>query len=53
MEKVWIKIAWWLPRELVKWCAVRLGAEATTGDHRFEGEVPDLTFLDALKRWEG
>lgn len=50
MERVWIWIAWRLPRSLVKWCAVRLGAHATQG--RYSDQiVPDLTFVDALKRW--
>lgn len=46
-----IKIAWWLPRRLAYWCAIRLGAHATQG--RWSNQnVPDLTFMDALKRWE-
>jgi hypothetical protein len=50
MERIWIWIAWRLPRSLVKWCAVRLGAHATQG--RYSDQiVPDLTFVDALKRW--
>ena len=52
-EKLAMEIAWRMPRWLVYWCAVRVGADATTRDdmHRFEGNVPDMTFLDALKRW--
>jgi hypothetical protein len=43
-------IAWHMPRYLVMWCAVRLGAEATTGRHS-DTVVPELSFMDALKRW--
>lgn len=47
-------LVWMLPRWLVYRCAIRLGAEATTRDdaRRFEGNVPDMTFMDALKRWD-
>lgn len=49
-EKFWMWLAWRLPRVLVKWAAVRLGAHATTGDYS-DTVVPELTFMDALKRW--
>jgi hypothetical protein len=50
MEKLCIAIAWRLPRRLVYWCAIRLGAHATTGRH--EATVtPSLLFTEALKRW--
>lgn len=43
-------IARHLPRRLQYWCAVVVGAHATTG--RFSNQiVPELTFMDALKRW--
>ena len=41
-----------LPRWLVYRCAIRLGVNATTGAYG-NTEVPALTFMDALKRWEG
>ena len=44
-------IAWHLPRSLVMWCYVRVGAHATTGQYG-NTVVPDLTMMDALKRWE-
>ena len=50
MEKFTIWIAWHLPRTLVKWCAVRLISAATVGDYSSQN-VPDLSALDALKRW--
>lgn len=39
-----------LPREVVYRAAIRLGAHATTGEYA-STVVPDLTFMDAIKRW--
>ena len=50
-EKLTIKLAWLMPRRLVMWCAIRVGAHATQGSYSNQ-EVPALTFMDALKRWE-
>jgi len=50
-EKILMFIAWRIPRKLVYWCAIRLGAHATQGQYGNQ-EVPALTFMDALKRWE-
>lgn len=49
--KLAMAIVWWLPRWVVYWCSVRLMAHATTGKWSKQ-VVPDLTALDALKRWE-
>ncbi len=49
-RKLAIKIAWALPRWLVYWCAVRVGANATGMKHPHQA-VPDLLFMEALKRW--
>ena len=49
-EKLQMWVAWKLPRWLVMWAAVRLGAEATTTGG-YVGTVPDMRFMDALKRW--
>lgn len=51
IERVWMWIAWHLPRTLVMWAAVRLMAWATTGEYS-NTVVPDLTAMDALKRWK-
>ncbi|MHA2066378.1 MAG: hypothetical protein ACXABY_18560 [Candidatus Thorarchaeota archaeon] len=40
-----------LPKNLVYWCAIRVGAYATTGEYRNE-IVPEVTMMDALKRWD-
>jgi hypothetical protein len=50
MEKLWIWMAWRMPKELVRWCGVRIGANATTGEHSRQ-DVPELSFLDAMRRW--
>ena len=50
-EKIWMFLAWRLPRPLVMWAAVRLGAHATQGKYGDEF-VPELRLMDALKRWE-
>ena len=45
-----IKIAWALPREIVKWCYYRVFANATQGEfgHLNPG---DVTAFDAIERW--
>lgn len=50
MEKLWIKLAWLMPKKLVYWCAIRLGANATQNEYSNQ-VVPELKFMDALKRW--
>ncbi len=44
-------IAYWMPRWLVYWCAVRVLMHATTGQWSSQ-VVPDLTFMEGLKRWD-
>jgi hypothetical protein len=50
-EKLMIWLAWRLPRKLVMWCAYRVGAHATTGKFG-DTFVPELTFMDAMQRWD-
>ena len=50
-EKLLMAIAWSMPKKLVMWCAVRLMAHATTGQYSNQ-IVPELTAIDALKRWD-
>lgn len=50
-DRLCMAIAWKLPRRLVAWCAVRVGAAATTGKYSNQ-IVPDLRFTEALNRWE-
>lgn len=51
IEKFWFWLAWRMPKPLVYFCTIRLGAHATQGVYGHT-IVPDLTFMDALKRWE-
>lgn len=50
-ERFWHFVARHAPDRMVYWCAIVLGAHATTGEYSNQ-EVPRLTFCDALKRWE-
>jgi hypothetical protein len=49
-ERMYIWIAYRLPRDLVKWCAIRVMAYACDGEWR-DQIVPELTAMDALGRW--
>jgi len=51
MDKFWLWLVFKLPRPLVYWCGIRLGAFATQGQYG-NTIVPELSFMDALKRWE-
>lgn len=49
-ERVWMRVVWALPKQLVYWCGVRLIAFATTG--RYSATVvPELSAMEALERW--
>jgi len=48
---MWEKIANKLPRKLVYACALRLLVFATIGKYG-DTEVPALTAMEALQRWE-
>ena len=50
MEKIYCWIAWHLPKNLVKWCSVRLMSAATVGKYSHQ-VVPELTCIEALQRW--
>lgn len=40
-----------LPRKIIYWSAIRLISEATTGKYS-NTIVPELTAMEALKRWD-
>jgi len=49
-DKIYIWIAWHLPRTLVMWCAIRVHAYATQG--KWSGQIaPELTAMDSVQRW--
>lgn len=50
-EKFMFKIAWLMPRWLVYFCTIRLVAYATCGKYG-NTNVPELSAMDAIKRWE-
>ena len=50
-DKLWQWLAWKLPRRLVYFAAIRLGAYATTEKHS-DVVVPEMRFMDAIKWWE-
>ena len=50
-EKFWMKLAWLLPHKLVMWATIRLAAHATQGKYGTT-IVPELSMMDAIKRWE-
>lgn len=50
-SSIWQKIAWLVPRRLAYWCAIRVMANATTGQYG-DTVVPELRAMDALQRWE-
>ena len=50
IERLQLWCAWKAPKWLVYWCLLRVGAYATTGRHS-DIIVPELTFMDAVKRW--
>lgn len=50
-ERIWLRIAWILPRSLVYWCGIRMFAEATCGE--FANDVmPELSAMELFQRWE-
>ena len=49
-EKIWMWLAWRMPKRLVYFCGVRMGSHSTTGPYNKQ-VVPSLRFMDALKRW--
>jgi hypothetical protein len=50
-ERLWQWLAFKMPRSLAYWCAIRVGAYATCGRYS-DQVVPELLYVDALKRWE-
>jgi len=49
-ERLATWIAYRLPKRIAYWCAVRVMAHATAGEHS-DQVVPELLAMDALRRW--
>ena len=50
-DRIKMFLVWRLPKWIVYWCVIRVGGYASTGQYSNQ-IVPDLTLIDALKRWE-
>jgi hypothetical protein len=50
IERLQLWFVWRLPRWVAYWCAVRVGALATTGKYGAESPT-SLELMTALKRW--
>jgi len=50
-DLIYFKIAKMLPKRLVYFCGIIMGANATTGKYSNQ-IVPELNFMEALERWE-
>jgi len=50
-ENVEWGIAYALPKKIAYFATIRIGAHATTGKHSSTC-VPDMTFMDAIGRWD-
>ena len=49
-DKINQTLAWWLPKRIAYWAAIRVAAYATTGKYG-NTIVPDLAAMDAIKRF--
>ena len=49
--KLWLWAARQVPKKLVYWILIHVGAKTTTGKYS-NTIVPEMTFMDALDRWE-
>ncbi|MCL5265187.1 MAG: hypothetical protein M1343_08360 [Chloroflexi bacterium] len=50
-DNFWLWLAKRMPKRFVMWCAIRLIGYATSGKYG-NTEVPKLTAMDAVQRWE-
>lgn len=50
-EKLLLKIAYFLPKELIRWCVIRVWATATTGEYS-RTDASGVTVFEALSRFE-
>ncbi|WP_316200930.1 MULTISPECIES: hypothetical protein [unclassified Bradyrhizobium] len=50
LDEIAMKLAWLLPRKVIYWATIRLGAHATQGQYSNQ-VVPELRFFEAIERW--
>ena len=55
-DRIWMPLAWHLPRRLVYWCAVRMAtyepADLSVEDFTKWEAVPARRFIDGLRFWD-
>ncbi len=51
VERLWFKLAWFIPRKLVYFAVIRLWANATQGQWSHVA-APDVTVSEAIERWQ-
>jgi len=51
IDKIWMWVAWRLPKRLVYWATIRLMTHATVKEWSDES-VTELNAMDALGRWD-
>lgn len=44
-------ISYHLPKRVIYWCSIRVGAHATLGEFKTK-VVPELTFMEAIQAWD-
>lgn len=49
-EKLWMRLAWVLPKQLVYWCGIRIIGFAATGRYS-KTVVTELPVMEAIRRW--
>ena len=49
-ERFYIWLAWKLPKKLTYWAAMRVLANATSGEYSNQG-VASVSAIDAITRW--
>lgn len=49
MDKLWMKLAWMLPKPVAKWAYIRVWAHATSihGDK----SIDQISYQDAMRAW--
>ena len=51
MDKMWMWLAWRLPKRVVYWAAIRAGAHACGPKYPHQA-VPELTLHELFTRWD-
>ena len=49
MERLWVRLSWWLPKRLAYWAFIRVAAEASAKPAMADLSLPNLTVIEVLK----